>query len=835
MTLADCLCQISDQAVEGRRPSAEDMNRLLGALLSDAVDAAAFVGVARETPSLIAGVTRAGKDAWPSFFNQRSDRLFRLLLGIEAMLPGETICLRQTAAEGDAPSCLFLTVFALSPCSAGQRVFLCLWSSVRLESLADGISMRLLAAILAAVFSRGPGIEPAAPPARSKGFSPSVFAHAPFGVAILNANGATIYLNDAYFSLFGAEQPLEEILGQPFASRPEIQSLSLEEELQALREGRGFAVERSFTTRKGDAATARFTGAILETPEEEGKSAAPAAKSEAGKAGGGSKAADGEARFILYIQDLTGERKLGDSYSNLEMAVLASNDGFAIASREGRLVFTNRAFARIFGHAPNSLSQTNYWISLFAPASQARIEAECKQQAWRAGVWTGELQSVRADGSERPVELTMTAIHDADGNPEGLILNCRDITRRRRLEEELVHAQKMEGIGVLAGGIAHDFNNLLTGILGFAEMLKSTIGPAPISRRYLENIEKSALQAAELTRKLLAFGRRRELRLGAQDINKMVAGLIPELRRSLPSGVRIMDEFWRDALWAAVDIPSLEQALRNLAQNSVEAMEGRSGKITLRTYPSNDPNMPPPDSHPALSREPSVAIVVEDQGCGIPPEILQRAFDPFVSTKEVGRGSGLGLAAVYGIVKAHHGAVHIESQVGVGTAVYIYLPLAPAAEADLARPLTQPRPETFEKEPARRLPRAKAETILVVDDEEMLRNLIREILTGSGYQVIVCASGDEALQAYSQNSDEIDLVLTDFAMAEMNGRELSTALHSLNPSVRTILSSGYQPDGLDDGSLDPDALKQEGVRAFLPKPYSPAELVQIVRRTLDEE
>jgi nitrogen-specific signal transduction histidine kinase/CheY-like chemotaxis protein len=386
-----------------------------------------------------------------------------------------------------------------------------------------------------------------------------------------------------------------------------------------------------------------------------------------------------------------------------------------------------------------------------------------------------------------------------------------DVTERRRLEQQLRQAQKMETLGTLVGGIAHDFNNQLTVILGNLELVLGGLPPEAPGRVELSDAEQAARRCADMTQRLLMFARRRVGRPQAVDVNHAVAEAVRLLQRVLPATIGVEVRCQADAWPAWADPTQLCQVLMNLAVNARDAMP-EGGTLTLAT--ANREADAAWCAGRVGARPGRYAVLsVSDTGCGMTPEVQARIFEPFFTTKEVGQGTGLGLAVVFGIVQAHGGWIDVASTPGRGSRFEVCLP---AAEA--AAPVAEAAPP-----PAR----GAGECVLVVDDEELVRNLARSVLERRGFRVLTAADGEEALAAYRARPTEIDAVLLDLTMPRLGGLQALRRLREINPEVRVVISSGHTMYS------DAERMLAAGARAFAAKPYRAEELVRKVREALD--
>ena len=394
--------------------------------------------------------------------------------------------------------------------------------------------------------------------------------------------------------------------------------------------------------------------------------------------------------------------------------------------------------------------------------------------------------------------------------PPAVARALADATVRRerlQLQRDLAQAQKLEAIGRLAGGVAHDFNNVLTAILGSAELLLLDAPRGAATREEIEIIRDAAMRAQELIRQLLAFSARQVLQPAVIDLNDLVKNLGRMLRRLIGEDLALATELAPDLGTVRADAGQVEQVLVNLAVNARDAMPD-GGALTIRTM-----NADIPESGD-LPGGRFIAVEVADTGVGMDADTLGRVFEPFFTTKERGKGTGLGLATVYGIVRQSGGHITVTSTPGAGTTFRIYLPRvdAPVDAAREVRPVTAPA--------------AGSETILVAEDEQMVRVLIRKVLEQAGYTVLLAGGGVEALQLAERHSGRIHLLVTDVVMPEMNGRELARRLVAARPETKVLYLSGYADDAVErHGVLDPET-------AFMQKPFSPSALASRVRDVL---
>src|SRR5262245_36058751 len=418
-----------------------------------------------------------------------------------------------------------------------------------------------------------------------------------------------------------------------------------------------------------------------------------------------------------------------------------------------------------------------------------------------------------ADGSWRIMEA-VGVNRLADPSVGAIILNTRDITERRRLEEQLRQAQKMEAVGQLAGGVAHDFNNLLTAILGYCNLLLDDIPRDDSIRQDLEEIKSAGERAASLTRQLLAFSRRQMLQPQIVDINTRVEQLEKRLRRLISEDVELTIALAPQLPPVRVDPASFEQILVNLALNARDAMPG-GGRLTIETA-AVELDSSYVGTHPSVVAGRYVMVSVSETGVGMDAATRGRIFEPFFTTKEHGKGSGLGLATVYGIVQQSGGSIWVYSEPGEGTSFKVYLPTMEAAAVVHAG------------ESASDSVRKGWETVLLVEDEDAVRALAREVLRRNGYVVLEARHGLDALRVAERHPDTIHLMVTDVVMPHMSGRDLADRLTEVRPDMKVLFISGYTDHAAMHRHLTPGA-------AFLQKPFTPEALARRVRSMLDEQ
>lgn len=390
-----------------------------------------------------------------------------------------------------------------------------------------------------------------------------------------------------------------------------------------------------------------------------------------------------------------------------------------------------------------------------------------------------------------------------------------DLSIQRRLQEQLSQAQKMDTVGQLAGGIAHDFNNMLAGILGSAEVLKMNLEEKddPESEEYIDIIINAAERASELTAKLLAFSRRGKIVSTEIDVTDSIDSVIMLLKRSIDKRIEIRREFLAEKTYITGDPSLVQNALLNLALNAKDAMpDGGIMTFSTRQFYADSVFTA---KHSGADPGNYIEIDVSDTGCGIPKELIPRIFDPFFTTKPVGKGTGLGLAAVYGTVREHKGILNVYSEVGAGTVFKIFFPLASEGSSSSVKDSEEVI--------------YGSGTVLVVDDESVIRNTAYGMLTTTGYDVILAEDGMKAVEIYEREKDGIDLVVLDMVMPKMSGRETFDRLKSINPGVKVIFSSGFSPESVAGN------MSESGVMGFIQKPYRISEFSLLIASAISKK
>ncbi len=517
----------------------------------------------------------------------------------------------------------------------------------------------------------------------------------------------------------------------------------------------------------------------------------------------------------------------------------AAPDALIGVDPQGSIVFANTQAAGLFGYEREDL--VGALVDLLVPSASREVHPTHRARYLQSPVprpmGAGmELAARRRDGTEFPAEISLKALHASAGPL--VVAAIRDVSdrleaqrererlraeaERQRMESRLQQSQRLESLGQLAGGVAHDFNNLLAVISNYADFVADEVAAAADENpqrwqallRDVEQIKRAAERATGLTRQLLAFGRREVVHPELIDVNAIVRDVQELLRRTIGEHVELVADLAPSLHRVMADPGRIEQVLVNLAVNARDAMPG-GGRLSIQTADVEVDEgwlVGMPDVRPGAY----VRLRVSDTGTGMPPEVMQRAFEPFFTTKPKGEGTGLGLATVYGIVTQAGGHVHLYSDPGIGTAFTVLLPAAEEGDSDLAGASPSESPDTA----------TAGATVLLVEDEEALREVTSRVLRRAGYRVIATGRGTEALDVVAGAELDIDLLLTDVIMPGMLGKELAERVTALRPGIRILYMSGYaHPVLASKGTLD------SGV-TLLEKPFSRAALLRTVREVL---
>ena len=530
------------------------------------------------------------------------------------------------------------------------------------------------------------------------------------------------------------------------------------------------------------------------------------------------------ALMALLISFLASARKraedaLLESNNKVHVIIQASPLAIITLDLSGNIKMWNPAAERIFGW---SGAETLGHPVPFVPAEKQAEFETLRQRVLHGEAFAGvEMCLQRHGGSSIDINISMAPMCGAGGSISNILTVIADLTehkqaevQRKHLEEQLLQVQKMESIGTLAGGVAHDFNNLLTVIMGYAQLSRAQLRTEEALQEYLANIESAVKYAASLTHQLLAFSHRQLLKRKTISLNDTIDNFMKMISRIIGADVEVRLLTAPNLSPVFADPTQMEQVLMNLVANARDAMHG-GGQLIIETH-----NVEFDDAycreHQWAKAGQYVQLTVSDTGCGMEAEVERRIFEPFFTTKERGKGTGLGLSVVYGIIKQHDGLMQVHSQLGEGTSFRIYLPVA--------QKNVEATPEPIEPS----VLRGGGETILLAEDDEALGELARNILTGLGYSVLLARDGQEAVEMFTSHRERVDLVILDFAMPHMGGREAYERIRGMGSDVSVLFATGYSAE------MAQATILEDGDVRVMQKPYSVNELGRKVRNLLDE-
>jgi len=524
---------------------------------------------------------------------------------------------------------------------------------------------------------------------------------------------------------------------------------------------------------------------------------------------------EGSAMFSGYIRDITtrkrAEHELKESEERYRDLVENAHDIIYSHDLKGNYTSVNRAGEHSTGYTHEECLALNI-ANTIAPEYVSKAQEMLVRKLAGEKVTAYELEILAKDGKRIAVEVNTKLILQ-DGVPVGVQGIARDVTERRQLEDQLRQSQKMEAIGQLAGGVAHDFNNLLTAINGYSSLALQRIEGNPTVKTYLEEIKKAGERAANLTRQLLAFGRKQILQPVPLSLNDVITDMNKMLQRLIGEDIQLSAKLTTELKRVKADPGQIEQVLVNLVVNARDAMP-QGGSLTIETA-NVELGREYASTHVDVNAGAYVVLAVSDTGAGMDEQVRRQIFEPFFTTKEKGKGTGLGLSTVYGIVKQSGGNISVYSEPNHGTTFKVYLPAL-----DSVPPSSQVRAVESV------IPRG-SETVLLVEDEEVVRGLARQVLENAGYRVLVAQQGEEAIRLCIEDAKEIHLLLTDVVMPGTGGKEVADRLSALRPGIKVLFMSGYTDEAIvHHGVLDSNV-------KFIQKPFSPAALARKVREVLD--
>jgi PAS domain S-box-containing protein len=520
----------------------------------------------------------------------------------------------------------------------------------------------------------------------------------------------------------------------------------------------------------------------------------------------------GETVNLAHLRDVT-DRKRSEaavraSEEKYRMIFEHSPIGICHFDGSGNVTDCNETLLRIMGAPREKVIGFNMLESVRDPKMKAAVH---EPLAGRFGHYEGNYLSVTG-GKLSPVKADFGPIVSADGFVVGGIGIFEDIAERRRLEEELRHAQKMEAIGTLTGGLAHEYNNIMTAILGYGEFLSGALEEGSKLREYADVITASAERAARLTDGLLTYSRKQMTNMEAVDVNEVVRATERYLAGLVSEGIELQVELADVTMIVLADKAQMEHVLINLATNAIDAMPD-GGTLTMRCERA-DYGSDVVKQHARIKAGAYAVVTVTDTGVGIDRQTQEKMFEPFFTTKEVGKGTGLGLSMVYGIIERHGGYVSVESDAGRGAAFTLYLPLSDVREERREASLPEGAP-------------GGRETVLLAEDDEAVRSLITSVLTGAGYTVIEAVDGEDAVRKFGEHRDAVELLLFDVVMPRKNGTDACREIREMSDGTRVVFMSGYLSE---DARIQ--AICDEG-NPLIWKPVKPKDLLRVVRLALD--
>ncbi|MCX7983777.1 MAG: PAS domain S-box protein [Bacteroidetes bacterium] len=529
--------------------------------------------------------------------------------------------------------------------------------------------------------------------------------------------------------------------------------------------------------------------------------------------------------ILAIVKDITerfqAEQAVRESEEKYRLLAETTPDFIVLHDTNGKLLYVNESAAKFSGvDRKTVLGQS--MLDLLPPNNRAELEDHLRRrQRGDTSIFHYETEMVNSQGTQCYLDVYSAPII-VEGRIEQVLIVARDVTERKRMEQELLRQeeqlrqiQKMEAIGQLASGIAHDFNNILGIILGHASQLLLCAEIPEKCRRSIAIIERTTERGADLVKQLLTIARKTEPVVAPVNIQEMIIELAKMLRETFPKNIEVVTNVKRTIPFVLADASQVHQILMNLCVNARDAMP-KGGKLTIETdlYPRELIS----SIHPGVTADTYVCIRVSDTGSGIPPEVLPRIFDPFFTTKSVGKGTGLGLSMVHSIVQNHNGFIDVDTKVGEGTTFSVYLPLPQIPNSDVV-----PKDEKVSVD----IVEGGAETILIIEDEDPLRELLVTTLKEKGYHVLSARDGKEGLQLYLEHKNEIALTITDLGLPGITGDEIFRKIRHGDKNAKVIIATGF---------IEPEVkmtLFEEGVTEILQKPYQPKQILQKVRDVLD--
>jgi PAS domain S-box-containing protein len=626
----------------------------------------------------------------------------------------------------------------------------------------------------------------------------TVFEAAPLGIAIADASGYILEANNVFFRLLGYDQNEIKKLTFMDITHPDDREKTRKLSRKA-RSGRinSYQTEKRYLKKNGET----LWGFVRATAIKDN---------------------NGHLKYWLgLIEDKTEQKaakealkESGRRYRNILESI---EEGYFEVNLKGDFTFFNDQVCEIIGYPRQELMGMNN--REYTTPATARKMFQLFNQVFKTGqsAKIAKYQIIRKDGTKKILEVSASLMRNSDNEPSGFRGILRDVTDRiqaekdkERLESQVQHAQKMEAVGTLAGGIAHDFNNLLMGFQGNISLMLMDLDEDHPHSEFLSNMERYVKRGSELTRQILGFARGGKYQVKTINLNNLIdksADMFSRTKKEITIHKKFQEDLWS----VEVDQGQIEQVLLNLFVNAWQAMPG-GGNLFLETenvrLEENDYDKPY-----AIRPGRYVRVSVSDTGIGMDKATQERIFEPFFTTKGVGRGTGLGLASTYGIIKNHNGIINVYSEKGHGATFRIYLP---ASEKQVVK--EKARTETLQ---------VGTEMILLVDDEEMVADIGKDMLEKLGYQILVAPGGTEAIKIFSANRDQIKLVILDMIMPDMSGGETFNRLKAIKPDAKILLSSGYSLNGRAS------KIMEQGCNGFIQKPFNLKQISRKIREILD--
>jgi PAS domain S-box-containing protein len=520
----------------------------------------------------------------------------------------------------------------------------------------------------------------------------------------------------------------------------------------------------------------------------------------------------GNESLVLGIgRDVTGRNRADLQLRDQAKLLDAAHEAIIVKTLDGVITYWNKGAERLFGWTREEIVGRCCFDTFYKdPLAFKRLKPDLLSK----GLWEGEAEKITKDGRTLTVQVSLTVVHGEQGAPQSILAINSDITEKKLLEAQFLRAQRMESIGTLAGGIAHDLNNVLAPIMFSIELLKPLAKSAE-DESLLDTLTISARRGADLVKQVLSFARGMEGQRIVVNVAHLVRDLAKVMKETFPKDIEITFKPAAKVWTVTGDPTQIHQVILNLCVNARDAMPN-GGKLSLTVE-----NITLDETYSAMNPEsrpgPYVLIHVSDTGTGITREARDRIFEPFFTTKDVGKGTGLGLSTAMAIVKSHRGFINLDTEVGKGTKFKVYFPADASSEPSTQQPTDQTK-----------LPKGNGELILVVDDEEAIRDIARRSLERFGYRVVTASNGAEAISVYVTNQNDVSAVVTDMAMPIMDGPALIIALKSINPEVRIIASSGLTSNGGVAKAIG------AGVHHFIPKPYTAEAILNALDQLLHE-